>query len=81
MAARSPLASHLGPAALTWRPRRAGSAAYTGSGETVTPAVMARMYGELPDGHLERLRERYRRDLLLFGYPWPGFKPSDAAAA
>ena len=42
---------------------------------------MARMYGELPDGHLEKLRELYRRDLLLFGYPWPGFKPSDAAAA
>ena len=42
---------------------------------------MARMCGELPGGYLDKLRELYRRDLLLFEYPWPGFEPSDAAAA
>ena len=42
---------------------------------------MARMYGALPNGHLKRLAKLYRRDLALFGYPFPGFALPDRRGA
>ena len=47
----------------------------------MTRAVMADMYGGLPDGRLAALEDLYRCDVRLFGYPMPGFELADAGGA